>query len=256
MLAVLHGDESRVIVGSDRIAPVLKQAVVAIEDKRFYEHEGVDYSAIARAFFADVAAGGAVQGGSTITQQFIKNAYLPAEDETEQTFSRKVREAVLAYQLEKQWSKDKILTNYLNTIYFGQGAYGIEMAAHTFFGTTAKRLTLAQSALLAGVIKDPSADNPLVHPEAARPRRQLVLEAMVEQGDIDAEQAARAAGAPLPRHLHGIRKSHIAPYFVEYVISQLVHQFGAATAFGGGLRVYTTLDRKAQNAANGPPVRY
>ena len=121
LLAVLRGDESRVVVSSGQIAPVLKQAVVAIEDRRFYEHSGIDYVSIARAFMSDLSAGHTVQGGSTITQQFIKNAYLPAEQRTSETLSRKLREAVLAYQLEKRWSKDKILTNYLNTIYFGQG---------------------------------------------------------------------------------------------------------------------------------------
>ena len=135
LLAVLQGDESRVVVGSRRIAEVMKQAVVAIEDERFYSHKGVDYHAIARAFLADLRAGDTVQGGSTITQQFIKNTYIDPDEASEQSLSRKIREAVLAYQLEKRWSKDRILTNYLNTIYFGQGAYGVEMAARTFFGT-------------------------------------------------------------------------------------------------------------------------
>ncbi len=175
LLAVLRGDESRVVVGSAQIAAVLKQAVVAIEDRRFYQHQGVDYEAIGRALFTDLTTGHTVQGGSTITQQFIKNTYIPEEQRTEQSFSRKVREAVLAYQLEKRWSKDQILTNYLNTIYFGQGAYGIEMAARTYFGTSARRLTLPQAALLAGVIKDPSQDDPFIDAAAARERRRIVL---------------------------------------------------------------------------------
>ena len=250
VLAVLRGDESRVIVASDQIAPVVKRAVVAIEDRRFYEHDGVDYVSILRALGRDLAAGHTVQGGSTITQQFIKNAYLPRDERTADTVSRKLREAVLAYQLEKRWSKDKILTDYLNTIYFGQGAYGIEMAARTFFGRSARRLTLPQAALLAAVIQNPVRDDPFSDPAAARARRRVVLEAMREQGIVSAHDAAAAARAPLPRRPHAPPKSHLAPYFVEYVISQLVHQFGAATAFGGGLRVYTTLDPRVQRDAD------
>jgi len=250
VLAVLRGDESRVIVRSNQISPLVKQAVVAIEDRRFYRHQGVDYEGIARALWTDVTAGRTVQGGSTITQQFIKNAYLPQEQRTEESFSRKIREAVLAYQLEKRWPKDKILTNYLNTIYFGHGAYGVEMAARTFFGRSARRLTLAQAALLAGVIRNPSIDDPFSRPAVARARRAEVLDAMKAQGMITAAGAAAAARAPLPPRPHALPKSRLAPYFVEYVIQQLVRQFGAATAFGGGLRVYTTLDPRLQRDAN------
>jgi penicillin-binding protein 1A len=251
LLAVLRGDQSRVIVTSHQIAPVLKQAVVAIEDRRFYSrHQGVDYRSIARALLSDLSAGHTVQGGSTITQQFIKNAYLPADQRTSDTFSRKLREAVLAWQLEKRWSKDEILTNYLNTIYFGEGAYGIEMAARTFFGTTARRLTLPQAALLAGIVQDPAQYDPFADPAAARTRRGEVLAAMAAQGMVSAADAAAAARAPLPRHPHRLPVSRIAPYFVEYVIQELVRQFGATTAFGGGLRVYTTLDPRIQRAAD------
>ena len=250
ILAVLRGDQSRVIVSSGEIAPVVKRAVVAIEDRRFYQNDGIDYVSIGRALLTDLLAGHAVQGGSTITQQFIKNAYLPQDQRTADSMSRKLHEAVLAYQLEKRWSKDEILTNYLNTIYFGEGAYGIEMAARTFFGTSARRLTLPQAALLAGIIQDPGGDDPFADPAAARARRLEVLEAMSAQGMISARDAAAAARAPLPRRPHGLPKSHLAPYFVEYVIQQLVHQFGAATAFGGGLRVYTTLDPRVQRDAD------
>ncbi len=256
LLAVLRGDESRVIVDSSQIASVAKQAVVAVEDKRFYQHPGVDYEAIARALVSDISAGHTVQGGSTITQQFIKNTYIPQEQQTQETLSRKVREAVLAFQLEKQWPKDKILTNYLNTIYFGQGAYGIEMAARTFFGRSAARLTLPQAALLAGVIKDPNDDDPFDDPAAARERRAIVLRDMQDQGMITARRAAAAAAAPLPRQPHGLPKSHLAPHFVEYVIQELEHQFGPAQAFGGGLRVYTTLDPRMQRAANAAASEY
>lgn len=250
LLAVLRANESRVIVASDQISPLAKEAAVAIEDERFYQHEGVDYVAIGRALLADVQAGETVQGGSTITQQFIKNVYTPPDEKGQRTFSRKLREAVLAYQLERLWPKDKILTNYLNTVYFGQGAYGIEMAARTFFGTNARRLTLPQAALLAGMIRHPSEDNPFVDAQAARRRRQLVLDRMVELGFVTSPEAAVAAAAPLPTQPHGLPKSHVAPYFVEYVIQELVREFGPEEAFGGGLRVYTTLDRRMQRDAN------
>jgi penicillin-binding protein 1A len=251
LLAVLRGDESRVIVDSDQIAEIVKQATVAIEDRRFYEHEGVDYTAIGRALWADIRAGQTMQGGSTITQQFIKNVYLPEETQTEKTLSRKLREAALAYQLEKQWTKDRILTNYLNAVYFGHGAYGIEMAARTYFGRPARRLSLAQAALLAGLVRHPSEDDPFTDPARARVRRQLVLDSMVELGYVTPEEAAKAAGAPLPKVPHAIPvRSHVAPYYVEYVIQQVVKEFGAARTFGGGLRVYTALDPRLQRCAN------
>ena len=200
VLAVLRGDQSRVIVTSGQIAPVVKRAVVAIEDRRFYQHGGVDYASILRALSSDIFAGHSVQGGSTITQQFIKNAYLPQDQRTADTLSRKLREAVLAYQLEKRWSKDEILTDYLNTIYFGQGAYGIEMAARTFFGTSAKRLTLPQAALLAAVIQDPTRDDPFTDPTAARARRQVVLGAMQAQGMV----SERTPWQRRARRCHGV----------------------------------------------------
>ena len=134
-LAVLRGGENRVIVDSDEIAAVMKQAIVAVEDRRFFDHRGVDARAIARAFWADVRNQRVVQGGSTITQQFVKNVYV----KNQRSIGRKLREAALAWQLEQQWSKDKILTEYLNTIYFGNGAYGIEQAARVYFGRSAER---------------------------------------------------------------------------------------------------------------------
>ena len=139
VLAVLRGAESRVIVPSDEITPVMKQAIVAIEDRRFFEHRGVDLHAIFRAVWADITSGNVVQGGSTITQQFIKNAYVHSAP----SISRKLKEAALAWQLEQRWSKDRILTAYLNTIYFGNGAYGIQQAARIYFDKSARDLDLA-----------------------------------------------------------------------------------------------------------------
>ncbi len=135
-LTTLTGNEGRILLESEEIAPTIKQAVVAIEDERFYEHRGIDFLGIARALQQDIVAGGAVQGGSTITQQFVKNAL---EAQGDRTVLQKLREAALAYQIERQWSKDRILTNYLNNIYFGNGAYGVEAAARTYFELRPRR---------------------------------------------------------------------------------------------------------------------
>ena len=146
ILAVLRGSQSRVLVQSDQISPWMKQAIVATEDKRFYEHRGIDIRGMGRAFWADIRHNAAVQGGSTITQQFVKNALTGIE----RSITRKLKEAALAWQLEQRWSKDKILTAYLNTIYFGNGAYGVERAARTYFGHNAAKLTLARGGAARG----------------------------------------------------------------------------------------------------------
>ena len=161
VLAVLRGDESRVLVGTEDIAPIMRQAIVAVEDQRFYEHNGVDVRGIARALWQDVRQQGIVEGGSTITQQFVKNAYI----RNEKTVARKVREAALAWQLEQDWTKDRILTAYLNTIYFGHGAYGIQQAARAYFKKGAQGL--AESALLAGIPADPSLYDPAANSRSA-----------------------------------------------------------------------------------------
>src|SRR5262245_22340749 len=158
----------------------MRQAIVATEDKRFYEHNGVDLRGIARAIWADVSHQGVVQGGSTITQQLVKNSCVT----TARTISRKLKEAALAWQLEQHWSKLRILTAYLNTIYFGNGTYGIQRPAHTYFNTTAERLTLPQAPLLAGIPADPSRYDPVTNPKAARLRRLEALQALLGQGDI------------------------------------------------------------------------
>src|SRR6185503_19026913 len=164
---------SRVLVASDEIAPIMKQAVVAVEDKRFYEHNGVDVHGIVRALWQDIRSQSVVEGGSTITQQYVQNAYSRNED----TIARKVREAALAWQLSQRWSKDRILTAYLNTIYFGNGAYGILQAARTYFhGKRASELTLPEAALLAGIPASPSLFDPVQHPVATRERRSYVLD--------------------------------------------------------------------------------
>src|SRR5262245_50540101 len=248
VLAILRGDESRVLVASDQIAPIMKQAIVAVEDRRFYEHNGVDLRGIVRAAWADVRNQSVVEGGSASTQQYVKNAY----SRNEQTIARKVREAALAWQLTQRWSKDRILTAYLNTIYFGNGAYGILQAARTYFhGKSAAELTLPEAALLAGIPASPSLYDPVQHPQAARSRRDFVLDQLFEQGRITAAERFRAGEAPLPKpedvRLPGTRGP--APYFVNYVTDQLVAKYGAERVFGGGLEVTTTIDLDLQEKA-------
>jgi penicillin-binding protein 1A len=249
ILAVLRGSESRVIVKPNEIAPIMKQAIVAVEDKRFYEHRGVDLRAIGRAFWADVRNKSVVQGGSTITQQFIKNAYI----KDRRSIARKLKEAALAWQLEQRWRpKDKILTAYLNTIYFGNGAYGIEQAARTYFDKHAANLTLSEAALLAGLPADPSRYDPVTNPRAAKLRRRLVLRLMFEQGTITAEERrlARTAALPSPADvkLPGVRGA--AGYFANYVKQQLVDEYGSGEVFGAGLDVTTTIDLGLQKLAH------
>ena len=246
VLAVLRGDENRVLVESSRISPWMKHAIVAIEDRRFYEHRGVDVRGIVRALWEDVRNKQALQGGSTITQQFVKNVYV----DNEVSIGRKVREAALAWQLEKRWDKDRILTAYLNTIYFGNGAYGIQQAARIYFGHGAKDLDVAESALLAGIPQDPNAYDPIAHPAAAKARRDLVLRAMLDLGLIARADFLRARAAALPDDVRqpGTQSPH-APYFTNYVTQQLVDRLGARKVYGGGLRVTTTIDLGLQELA-------
>ena len=247
ILAVLRGSQSRVLVQSGDISGFMKQAIVATEDRRFYEHRGVDVRGMFRALWADVRHKGAVQGGSTITQQFVKNELTG----NRRSITRKLREAALAWQLEQRWSKDKILTAYLNTIYFGNGAYGVERAARTYFGHNAKKLTLPEAALLAGIPEDPTLYDPVAHPAIARARRGTVLGLMLQQGVIAPVDYQRALRAPMPKpqdvHLSGVRGQ--APFFGEYVKSQLIDRFGVKRVFGSGFRVYTTINFKLQDLA-------
>src|SRR5919197_1093942 len=249
VLAILRGRESRVIVDSDEIAPIMRQAIVSVEDKRFFEHNGIDLRGVARALWDDIRHKSIVEGGSTITQQFVKNAYI----RNERTLARKVREAALAWQLEQKWSKDHILTAYLNTIYFGNGAYGVQQAALTYFhhGADRKHLSLPEAALLAGIPSDPAQYDPVANPEAARRRREVVLRAMLDQHDIAYSDYVRAVRAPLPDpdnvHLSG--EQGPAPYFTNYVKQQLIDRYGSGRVFGGGLRVKTTIDLNVQRFA-------
>jgi len=261
-LATLTGNQRRILLESDEISPFMKQAVVAIEDERFYEHRGIDYLGLARALREDIIARSAVQGGSTITQQFVKNA-LEAQDE--RSVLQKLKESALAYQLERNWSKDKILTNYLNNIYFGEGAYGIEAAAKTYFGEThpgcgeegnppcAKVLRVEEAAMLAGMISSPTAYSPKVDREAAVDRRNLVLSKMRELGLLEASDEEFAAlaeiSAPGAAAIEPPREESKAPYFTDWLRQQIVDRYGAGAAFGGGLEVESTIDLELQDAA-------
>ena len=247
ILATLRGSESRILVSTADIAPIMQQAIVAVEDKRFYEHRGVDLRGIGRAIWADITSKKVVQGGSTITQQFVKNSCVT----TARTISRKLKEAALAWQLEQRWKKPRILTAYLNTIYFGNGAYGIQRASQTYFNTSASKLTLPQAALLAGIPADPTRFDPVTNPKTAKARRLEVLKAMLSQNEISQADLKRADHAPLPRasdvHLPGIEGP--APFFVNYVKQQLIEKYGTRKVFGGGLNVQTTIDLRMQQLA-------
>ena len=248
VLAVLRGSESRIIVPSGDISPRVKQAIVAVEDRRFYEHRGVDIHGIVRAVWQDVRNKKVVEGGSTITQQFVKNSCLHRR---QRSIGRKLKEAALAWQLEQRWPKDRILAAYLNTIYFGNGAYGIEQASLTYFHHKADPMNWAEAALLAGIPSDPNLYDPVANPKAARERRTVVLRDLLEQGDITRAEFVAANRRPLPTpadvHLSG--KQGPAPYFTNYVKQQLIDRYGSGRVFGGGLRVYTTIDLKVQRMA-------
>ncbi|MGB4582067.1 MAG: transglycosylase domain-containing protein [Coriobacteriia bacterium] len=244
-LAEWFDAEDRTVVANDVIPESLKNAAVAIEDKRFFEHSGVDLQAITRALSVNTRAGEVRQGGSTITQQTVKLLYTDGE----RTLTRKIEEALLALSLETHAEKDDVLGVYLNTVYFGQGAYGVESAAHRFFGTTAADLTLAQSALLAGCIQSPTRYDPFANPTDALSRRNLVLREMRDQGYITSEEAAAATAEPLGLKDTTVVTSRFAPYFVEYVRRELLDTLGSERLYRGGLRIYTTLDPTAQRAA-------
>jgi penicillin-binding protein 1A len=246
VIAELHGAENRVLVPSEKIPDVMKEATVAVEDERFYEHHGVDYQGVARAMILNLRAGTIVQGGSTITEQFVKNAYVGDE----RTYTRKLREAVLAWQLEDRWSKDQILTEYLNTVYYGAGAYGVEAAARTYFHKHASELNVKEAALLAALPKFPSAYSPTTDKKMATEQRNKVLQLMADQGYITQARADKLMASKLRvfRYPPNPNKS-LADYFVDYVTRQLTKRYGSAMVFEGGLKVVTSIDLEWQQEA-------
>ncbi len=244
LITQLFAEQNRTDVSLADTPQTLRNAVVATEDMRFYQHSGVDPLGVARALWTDVTHGSAAQGGSTITQQYVKNAFTTDE----RTLKRKIMEAMLAYEVEQKYGKDKILQMYMNTIYFGHGAYGVETAAEVYFGKPVGKLDLAESATLAGLIKSPGRYSPHVNRVAAKARRHTVLTQMLEQGYVS--QQAMAAADTEPFRLAPLKpQATVAPYFVEYVKSALVEKFGADAVFRGGLTVRTTLDLTMQHAA-------
>jgi len=258
--------QNRVIVTAEQIPRVVKEAVISIEDKRFQTNSGIDIRGIARAFLDDIEHKGAVQGASTIEQQFIKNAL---QAQSHRTIFEKLREAALAYQLSHKWSKEKIITAYLNTIYFGNGAYGIEAAAQTYFGhevndlgcgTPGQKLCVEElqpweAALLAGIIRSPTEFDPATHPMAAKERRDIVLQQMFEQGYITRhlyEESLKQA-LPAPAEIQAPQEQTVegidAGYFTSWVQQQVIERYGAPRAFDGGMKITTTLDLSLQRAA-------
>ena len=245
-LGTIPAEKNRTPVELNTVSPYMRKAILAIEDRRFYEHGGIDVAGILRAAWADVRAGKVVQGGSTITQQLVRNLYIGREV----TLERKVTEACLAIKLNSRWSKDKILQEYLNQVYFGNHAYGVEAAAQTYFSRRARNLTLPQAALLAGLPQAPSVFDPFNKPERALARRNTVLRAMLENDDITRAQFQAAISQ---RDL-GLKKGQLykrihEPYFFSYVREELLREYGANTVRSGGLRVYTTIDRRYQKLA-------
>ena len=246
LLGSIPAERNRTPVPLAKVSPWMAKATVAIEDHRFYEHGGVDYEGIARAAWKDLRAGHVVQGGSTITQQLVRNLYISKE----RTFKRKIKEACLAIRLSRARSKDWILSQYMNQVYYGNHAYGIEAAAQTYFSRHAKTLTLAQSALLAGLPQAPSIYDPLHRPGAARARRDEVLRAMLTYGDITQVQYDQAVGQKNLLLRPGRLYTQIRePYFFSYVRDQLIAEYGANTVRSGGLRVDTTINPSLQVAA-------
>jgi penicillin-binding protein 1A len=248
-LALFQQDGLRFEVALDEVSPSVVDALIAAEDRRFYDHGGIDPIGLVRAISNNVR-GGDTQGASTLTQQLVKNTYLSSE----RTMTRKVREAVLAFKLERRDDKDAILERYLNTVYFGRGAYGIEAAARVYFATSAAELETAQAALLVGMLRAPEAADPDRNPDEAERRRDVVLQAMAQTGALtesEADQAATADLETVPRDETTLLTAGVAPHFVERVRAEAIAMFGEDVVYGGGLRITTTLDIEDQRAAEG-----
>ena len=237
--------EKREVASLDRIPNYLLQAFVSGEDARFFQHKGLDYVAILRALFRNIFSGEIVQGGSTITQQVVKSLLLSPE----KSFARKIREAILAYQIERNLTKEEILYLYLNQIYLGHGAYGVAAAAESYFGKTIEELDLAESALLAGLPQAPSKNSPYQHPEQAKKRQIYILNRMAEEGFISSSEAVKAIKTPYV--IRGKEKPSIekAPHFVEYVRRYVEEKYGKDALYKNGLQIFSTVDLRFQKTA-------
>ena len=255
LMGVLHAEQNRAQVTLADVPPHVVDTILAIEDWEFYEHDGVDVRSTVRALLENLESGGVTQGGSTITMQVIKLSLLSPE----QSLERKVREAILAMRLEEQMTKEQILERYLNMVYFGNGAYGLQAAAELYFQTNVQSLTWGQAALLAGLIRDPIDYDPFKHPEIAAERRQVALSRLVEVGRLTEADVAVISTEPLPVIPAVPPLPQPLDYFPEDVKQQLLHdpRFNLGdtpserynSVFYGGLRIHTTYDPVAQAAA-------
>ena len=244
--------EHRLPVKMDKIPKHVRAAFVSIEDNRFYEHSGIDYRGTFRAFVSNLK-GEEVQGGSTITQQLAKNAFLTQE----RTISRKIKEAFLARQMENKYTKDEILNMYLNQIYFGEGAYGVESASLTYFGKHVQDIDLAEAATLAAIPKSPNYYDPMENPKANKERRDIVLDQMVKYGHITQADAAKAKAenVKIRKEETDGKKKDLRSYFFDYICQQVIDKYGADMLYKGGLKIYTTLDSSMQAKAE-RAIRY
>ena len=237
-------EERRVPVSIDKIPKHVQQAFIAIEDNRFYEHSGIDYRGTARALVSTLS-GREVQGGSTITQQLAKNAFLTQE----RSIIRKIKEAFIAKELEHKYTKDEILTMYLNQIYFGQGAYGIESASLYYFGKHVQNLDIAEAATLAAIPKSPNYYNPFENPKESKNRQELVIDQMVKYGFISADSAAKAKAEKMVYSTSHKQQNNPRGYFFDMISQKVIAEVGADALYKGGLKIYTTLDMDMQLAA-------
>lgn len=237
-------EERRIPVTIDKIPKHVQRAFIAIEDNRFYEHSGIDYRGTARALVSTLS-GSEVQGGSTITQQLAKNAFLTQE----RSITRKIKEAFIAKELEHKYTKDEILTMYLNQIYFGQGAYGIESASMYYFGKHVQNLDIAEAATLAAIPKSPNYFNPFENPQESKKRQELVIDQMIKYGFITSEEGISAKAEKLTYSTYHKEKSDPRSYFFEMISQKVMDKVGADALYKGGLKIYTTLDPDMQKAA-------
>lgn len=244
-IANVHATENREPVKLSQVPVNLQNAFIAVEDNRFYEHYGVDPRGIMRAIFKNITGGEVAEGGSTITQQLAKNAYLTQD----RTLKRKIQEVFLALQLERQYTKQEILEFYLNQIYFGQGAYGVQAAAQTYFGKNVEDLDLNECAMLAGIPKSPNYYSPSSNLEAAQERKGTVLDQMVKYAYITADEAGKIRNVAPTIVQKPAAESKAGSYFLDYVTQQLIEKYGADAVYKEGLKVYTTIDMDMQQAA-------
>jgi penicillin-binding protein 1A len=245
LVATIHAAENRLPVPLAKIPKHLQYAFIASEDVRFYQHHGVDVRGIFRALFTNITSGGLHEGASTLTQQLARNTLLTHD----QTLKRKVQEAILALQIERKFTKQEILEMYLNQIYFGQGAYGVQAAAQIYFGKNVEELTVAESAMLAGVPRSPNYYSPSSNIKAAKEVQATVLDQMIKYNYLTSSEAQKAKEVPIQISKSTQSNAHFASYFIDYVTQILVDRYGADAVYKEGLKIYTTLDIDAQRAA-------